>query len=172
MVLWDEHRCGQLYPLVREVLGERRANPRRLQLTQDAASVVESHAEVEREDVLECDDIPFHAGYLSDVSDATRAVLESRLVNNDVDSGGDLLANRSNGKLYAGHQDHGFEPGQDITRGVGVDRRDAPLVTGVHRLEHVQSLRSPRLTDDDPVGAHAERVADEVAGGDFTLALD
>src|SRR5438876_12415363 len=42
----------------------------------------------------------------------------------------------------------------------------------VHRLEHVEGLGATNLADDDPVGPHAQGVADEVANGDLALALD
>ena len=42
----------------------------------------------------------------------------------------------------------------------------------VHRLEHVERLGAADLADDDPVGAHAQAVADEVADRDLALALD
>ncbi len=46
------------------------------------------------------------------------------------------------------------------------------VVTGVHRLEHVQSLAASHLPDDDPVGPHAKRVAHELSDRDASLALD
>ena len=45
-------------------------------------------------------------------------------------------------------------------------------MTRVHRLEHVERLTAARLTDDDPVGSHAQGVAHEVTDGDRTLALE
>ena len=59
-----------------------------------------------------------------------------------------------------------------VARRVRVDRRQRALVTGVHRLEHVERLGAANLADDDPVGAHAQRVADELADPDLALALD
>ena len=53
-----------------------------------------------------------------------------------------------------------------------MDRRQGPFVARVHRLEHVQGLRATDLADDDPVGAHAQGVADELADADFALAFD
>jgi hypothetical protein len=46
---------------------------------------------------------------------------------------------------------------------VGVDGRQRAVVAGVHGLEHVQGLGPADLADDDAVGPHAQRVADEVA---------
>ena len=42
----------------------------------------------------------------------------------------------------------------------------------VHRLEHVERLGAANLADDDPVGAHTQRVAHEIADRDVALALD
>ncbi len=45
-------------------------------------------------------------------------------------------------------------------------------MAGVHGLEHVQRLRAAALADDDPVGAHAQRVAHQLADRDLALTLD
>ena len=50
--------------------------------------------------------------------------------------------------------------------------RQRPVVARVHGLEHVQGLSAADLADDDPVGPHAQRVADELANGDLALAFD
>ena len=42
----------------------------------------------------------------------------------------------------------------------------------VHGLEHVERLAAANLTDDDAIGAHAERVANQVANRHFSPALD
>src|SRR6476646_10456816 len=57
------------------------------------------------------------------------------------------------------HPDHHFEPAEGVARVVGVDGGHAPVVAGVHRLEHVERLGPAALADDDPVGPHAQRVA-------------
>ena len=55
------------------------------------------------------------------------------------------------------------------SRRVGVDRGHRTFVAGVHRLQHVERLAAANLTNDDPVGPHAQRVLDQVALGDFAL---
>ena len=50
-----------------------------------------------------------------------------------------------------------------VARGVRVDGGQRSLVARVHRLHHVEGLGAADLADDDAVGTHAERVADEVA---------
>ena len=62
--------------------------------------------------------------------------------------------------------------GERVARRVRVDRRQRALVARVHRLEHVERLGAADLADDDPVGAHAQGVADELANPDLALALD
>ena len=58
-----------------------------------------------------------------------------------------------------------------VPGGVGVDGRDRAVVAGVHGLEHVEGLGAADLADDDAVGSHAQRVADEVADRDLASAL-
>ena len=89
-----------------------------------------------------------------------------------VEGARDLLADRLERELDPRHEHHRLEPVERVTRRVGVDRRQRPLVTGVHRLEHVQRLGAANLADDDPVGPHAQRVADQLADPDLALALD
>ena len=45
------------------------------------------------------------------------------------------------------------------------------VVAGVHGLEHVQRLARAALSDDDPVGAHSQGVAEQVPDRDLALAL-
>jgi len=44
-------------------------------------------------------------------------------------------------------------------------------VPRVHRLQHVERLAAPAFPDDDPVGAHPERVDEQLSDGDLPLAL-
>jgi hypothetical protein len=46
------------------------------------------------------------------------------------------------------------------------------VVARVHRLKHVQRLRPATLADHDPVGAHAQRVAEEIADAHLAGTLD
>ena len=45
-------------------------------------------------------------------------------------------------------------------------------MSGVHRLQHVECLATPDLTDHEPVGSHPECVAEEVSDGHLAPALD
>jgi hypothetical protein len=45
-------------------------------------------------------------------------------------------------------------------------------MSGVHRLEHVESLASADLANDDPIRADPESVPDQVPNGDLSSPLD
>ena len=74
--------------------------------------------------------------------------------------------------LHLAHRGQRLQPGQRVVGGVGVHRGQRALVAGVHRLQHVQRLAAADLADDDPVRAHPQRVADQVADGHRAAALD
>ena len=135
-------------------------------------ALVDAHAEVEQEDVLEGDDVALHALHLGDVGDAAGAVAQAGEVHDEVEGRGHLLADGPHRQVEAGHQGHGLDAGQRVARGVGVDGGDRAVVAGVHGLEHVEGLAGAALADHDAVGAHTQGVADQVADGDLTLALD
>ena len=44
-------------------------------------------------------------------------------------------------------------------------------MAGVHGLQHVEGLGAADLTDQDPVGPHPQRVADQLPDGQLALAL-
>src|SRR4029453_9883726 len=138
----------------------------------EAAVLVDAGAVVEGEDVLEGDDVALHADDLGDMGDAAGAVLQPRLVDDQVDGRGDLLADGPHRDVDPGHQDHGLQPRQHVAGRVGVDGGQRAVVAGVHGLEHVEGLAAPDLADHDPVGAHPQGVADQVADGDLAPALD
>ena len=45
-------------------------------------------------------------------------------------------------------------------------------MAGVHRRKQVETLGATDFAEDDAVGAHTQRVLDEVADGDRALALE
>ena len=90
----------------------------------------------------------------------------------DVDGGRDLLAHRLVGNVQVRHCDHRVEAIQRVARAVGVDGRQAAVVAGVHRLEHVQRFLAAHLADDDAVGSHTQCVDHELPLTDRPLALD
>ena len=144
--------------------------PGRLEAALDLA--LDDAGLLEDEHVLHDDDVAFHALDLGDVDDLAGPVLEPALLDDQVDRRGDLLADGADRQVDAGHEDHRLEPRQHVARAVGVAGRHRAVVAGVHGLEHVQRLAGAALPDDDPVGPHAERVADELADRDRALALD
>jgi hypothetical protein len=46
---------------------------------------------------------------------------------------------------------------------VGVNRGQRTIVTGIHRLQHIDSPRRHDLADDDAIGSHTQCVLDQVA---------
>src|SRR3954452_16970862 len=153
-----------------ELLDELRPDPCRLEPALDLA--FDDAGLLEHEDVLHDDDIAFHPLDFGDVHDLARPVLETRLLDDEVDRRGDLLADGPQGQGDAGHQDHRLEPRQHVAWAVGVAGGHRAVVTRVHGLEHVEGFARTALPDDDPVGAHAERVADELPDRDLALAFD
>ena len=135
-------------------------------------AVGRERVDLELEDVLHRDHVRLHPLDLHDRRHAPRAVLEALDVDDHVERGGHLLADRPHGQVVAGHQDHRLDAGQGVAGAVRVDGRQRPVVARVHRLEHVERLGAAALADDDPVGPHAQGVADEVADRDRALALD
>ena len=127
---------------------------------------------LEGEDVLGQDLVVLDPVDLGDVDDLARAVLESGGVDDEVDRRGDLLADGAQRHLVAGHEDHRLEAPEHVGRAVGVAGRQRAVLAGGHRLEHVQRFARAALADDDPVGAHVEGVAQEVADGDLAVALE
>ena len=124
------------------------------------------------EQVLQRDHVGLHPEHLGDVRDPARAVDEARDLHEHVECARGLLADRAQRQVDAGGEHEGLEAGERVARRVRVDRRQRALVAGVHRLEHVQRLGAADLADDDPVGAHAQGVPDELADADLALALD
>jgi hypothetical protein len=68
----------------------------------------------------------------------------------------DLIADRARRQFDAGHQHHRLEARERIARRVGVHGRHAAVVTGIHRLQHVERFGAAALADDDAIGAHAQ----------------
>ncbi len=85
---------------------------------------------------------------------------------------GDLLPDRLLRNIEVGHRHHRVQPVQRVTRRVGVDRRQAAVVAGVHRLEHVERFFAADLADDDAVRTHTQRVDHQIALADGALAFD
>ena len=129
-------------------------------------------ARLRDEQILDRTTSGLHPQDLRHVRDDRDAVDEPRSLTDDVEGACDLLADRAQRQVDAGHQDEHLEAGERVARRVRVDRRQRAVVARVHRLEHVERLRAANLADDDAVGPHAQCVAHEVADADLALALD
>ena len=89
------------------------------------------------EDRLGCDGAPFHAGDFGKFDHLSAAVAQSRQLDDDVDGGGGLLAQRSFRQVDSRHQHHGFQPRESVASAISVNRADGTVMTGVHGLHHV-----------------------------------
>src|SRR3954451_19325840 len=127
---------------------------------------------LEHEHVLHDDDVALHTLDLRDVHDPARPVLEAGLLDDDVHGGGDLLPDGADREVDAGHEHHRLEAGGHVAGAVGVAGGHRAVVARVHGLEHVERLARAALPDDDAIGPHAQRVADELPDRDRALALD
>ena len=154
-----------------QIVQEARAHARRDVMALRRAVGIGGGADV-IEDLLHLDDVALHAGDLGDGGDPALAVAEALQLHDDAHGGGDLAADRGLAHGHAGHADHLLEAGDRLARLVGVDGGHRALVAGVHRLQHVEGLFAAALADDDAIGAHAQRVLDEIALTDLALALD
>jgi hypothetical protein len=59
-----------------------------------------------------------------------------------------------------------------IARRIGVNCGHRSFVTGVHGLQHVESLFAAAFPEDNAVRTHTKGVLDQLALPDFTLAFD
>ena len=163
--------CGSSMPRLRNFSRKTGRRPVGLEPARDRP-VGRDRLDLELEDVLELDDVRLHAEHLGDRDDAPRAVLHAVDVHEQVERRRDVLADRAQRQVVAGHHHHRLDAVEAVTGRVRVHRGERPVVARVHRLEHVERLGAAHLADDDPVGAHAQRVAHEVADRDVALALD
>ncbi len=76
------------------------------------------------------------------------------------------------GKIQIRHHGHSFQTRNRIARAVGVHRRQRAVMTGIHGLQHIQSFLAANLADDNAVGAHPQRVDQELPLHHRALALN
>ena len=124
------------------------------------------------EKVLEDDDVAFHLLYFSDVGDFTRTVLDTGLVNDEIDSRRDLAADGADRQFEAAHEHHGFHTGQHIAGAIRMGSGEGAVVAGIHGLQHVQRFTATDFADDDAVRSHTEGILHQVADGDGAFAFD
>src|SRR2546426_3494056 len=166
-----EYRVGEVHPVRAEVLekGRPRACGR---VIADRAAVRGDSGLREDEQLLHRDLAIGQARDLGNADHLARAAAEPLGLNYHVHRGGDLAANGPRRQLRAGEQDQGFESVERIARVVGMQSAHRAVVTGVHRLEHVESFGTAALAYHDSVWSHAKAVAHEVADGDGASTLD
>src|SRR4051794_30763484 len=157
---------------VGEAVGELRTDTRALQATEEPTVFVDAHAVVEQVKVLHDDGVALHAEHLGHVGDAPRAVAQAREVHDAVERARHLLTDGSDRQLDTAHQHHRLDTGQRVARAVRVDGGERAVVAGVHGLQHVERFGATRLTDENAVRTHTQRVAHEVANFDLAGALD
>ena len=129
-------------------------------------------AHAEQEDVAQDRSVRVIADDLGNLRDFPPAVRHAGLMDDEVDRGRDLSSYSLKRYVDRGHHHHRLETRQRVPRGVGVDGRHRTVVTGVHRLQHVEGLSAADLTDQDAVGAHPEAVAEELPDGQLAPPLN
>jgi len=127
---------------------------------------------IEAEQVVKADCIAFHARDLTNRDDLSLPPGETAQVNQDVEGRTDLIADRMNRKVQAGHTDHILKSSQGVAGAVRVYGGHGALVTGVHGLKHVKSFAATNLANDDPVRSHAQAVPQQIPLRDLALALE
>src|SRR5919198_1671181 len=150
-----------------ELLAERRPDAGRAERAEDALAV--EAVPLEDEEVLHRDEVALVAADFADLRDLARAVLHALDVHDEIDRGRDLLADGAEREVRAGHEDHRLDARERVARPVRVDRRERPVMSGVHRLEHVERLRPTTLADDDAIRPHPEGVAQQVTDRDLAV---
>src|SRR5450759_3944914 len=102
----------QLDPVGLELPHERRPDPGRLEYPLDLS--VSYTGLLEGEDVLGEDFVVFDPVDLGDVDDLAGAILEAGCMDDQVDGGGDLFADRPQRQLISGHEYHRFESAEHV----------------------------------------------------------
>ena len=69
----------------------------------------------------------------------------------------------ASGNGNVGAERERLDPGERVVGAVRVHGRKRTVVSGVARLQHVERFAAAHLADDDAIGAHAQRAANELA---------
>src|SRR5579862_3669523 len=93
-------------------------------------------------------------------------------MNDQVEGRGDLLPDRAQRQVDACSEHQHLEARKRVARVVRMNGGKRSFMPGIHRLEHVERLGAANLADDDPVGPHAQRVANQLPDPHFALTLD
>ena len=89
-----------------------------------------------------------------------------------MDSRSDLLSYGRRWQFEPGHHYHIFESREGVARIIGVTCCHRSVVTGIHRLQHIESFRAAALSYDDAVRAHSQGIDYEVAYSNSPLSFD
>src|SRR5258708_35293167 len=77
---------------------------------------------LEKENVLQRDDVLLHAHHFRDMGDAARSIAETRRLNEQIDGGGDLRADRADAHIRVDHTHHHLQAAQPVARAVSRPR--------------------------------------------------
>jgi hypothetical protein len=73
-------------------------------------------------------------------------------VHNNIHGIADIGFDGAVGQVHTALQNAARESGQALPCGCGVEGRKAPRVSGVKKLQEIESLASPNFAKDDPIG--------------------
>ena len=138
----------------------------------DAATILVDTFLVVIKDVLHDDRVLLHAHDLGNGCHFTRATRQAVDLHNQVDRAGNLCSHRTQWHIKAAHHDHRLETSDRVTRRVRMACGQRTIVTGVHRLEHIERFSTTTFADDDPVGTHTQAVSHEVGRRNSAFAFD
>ena len=110
----------------------------------------------------------FNFAYFADNATPIR---QSCDMDDEIDGGCHIVSEYAQRHIDAAHGEHGFKAMKSIARAVGVEGGHGSLVTSVHRLHHVERFCPAALANDDAIGAHAQRIAEQVAGRHYSDAF-
>ncbi|CRI64972.1 hypothetical protein THIOKS12210017 [Thiocapsa sp. KS1] len=161
----------QVQPALADLLVELRHQAGRGELPHDLALAVDPLA-LEAKDLGHGDDVALDPVDLLDADDPAVTVFVALELDDQVERGRDLRAQRPAREVDARHGDHALDSGQGIAGCVRMDGGQRAVVPGVHGLEHIQRFGPADLADHDAVRAHTQAVAHQIALGDLAAALD
>src|SRR5579872_4715882 len=134
-----EHRCRNLHAGDLQALIKLGANAGGAEAAGNAAVFGDPRL-FEHKEVLHGDEFAFHADALGDGGNAAAAVAHTGDLNEQIDSGADLLADGAHAHIGIAHPNHDLQTADGIARGVGVHGGERAVVAGVHGLKHVERL--------------------------------
>src|SRR5579859_3411667 len=119
--------------------------------------------DLETENIIESCDIAFHAADVGDLDHAPHAVTLALDLHDQIYRPDDLGQDRARRQYHVPHLHHVLDPRQGVPRGVRMNRGHAPVMPGVHRLQHVERFGTADLAQDDAIRSHPQCVANQVA---------